>query len=121
MRNKITAVLLSVLISLLFTSSAPAQSIKQRMKSRQPALTQLKARGIIGENNTGYLQYMGENREQLQLVEAENRDRKTVYAKIAAQQGANVIVVGKRRAAKISQISPPGTWLQTPAGEWYKR
>lgn len=121
MRTKITAVLLSLLITIIFANSAPAQSIKQRMKSRRPAVEQLKASGIIGENNTGYLQYMSANKEKQDLVDAENRDRKTVYSKIAEQEGTTEVEVGKRRAAKISKISPPGRWLQKPSGQWYKK
>lgn len=121
MRKKITAILLSVLFSIMFANSAPAQSIKERMKSRRPAIEQLKARGIIGENSTGYLQYMSANKEKQALVDAENRDRQTVYSKIAGKEGTTAVVVGKRRAAKISKISPPGQWLQKPSGQWYKK
>jgi uncharacterized protein YdbL (DUF1318 family) len=54
-------------------------------------------------------------------VDAENQDRKTVYAAIAKQQGTGIDVVEKHRAAQIERIAKPGTWLQDANGKWYKK
>ena len=65
--------------------SAFADDIKARMKNRLPLIKQLKSQGIVGENNKGYLQFVGGNKAKADVVAAENKDRKTVYTAIAKQ------------------------------------
>ena len=98
-----------------------ADDIKTRMKDRLPVILELKAKGILGENNKGYLEFIGEKREKADVVAAENEDRKTVYAAIAKQQGTTVELVGKRRALQISEKADAGDWLQDAAGNWYQK
>ena len=64
-----------------------AQEIKEQMKARLPTIVDLKERGIVGENNKGYLEFRSDTREQEDVLAAENRDRRQVYSAIAAQQG----------------------------------
>ncbi len=96
-------------------------AIKQRMLNRLPQIQALKAKGIIGENNRGYLAYVGDKRVKEELIQAENADRKAVYQAIAKQQNTSVAVVEKHRAAQIEKEAKPGTWLQDAAGKWYKK
>ena len=98
-----------------------ADDIKTRMKSRLPAILELKAKGIVGENNKGYLEFIGGKKEKADVVAAENEDRQTVYAAIAKQQGTTAELVGKRRALQISQKAEPGDWLQDASGKWYQK
>lgn len=98
-----------------------AQDIKEQMKARLPAIVDLRDRGIVGENNKGYLEYRSEAREQQEVVAAENRDRKQVYGAIAAQQGTTEQLVGERRAAQIAEKAAPGHWIQDPGGRWYQK
>ncbi len=121
MTRKSIAVIFSLLATLVLIDSGLAGGIKSRMKSRLPAINQLKAQGVVGENNLGYLEFVGGQKIKADVVSAENADRKKVYAAIAKQQGANIQVVGQRRAAKISQIAKKGHWIQTPAGKWQKK
>jgi uncharacterized protein YdbL (DUF1318 family) len=117
--NKILAFLL-----IGFFIAGPALSaddIKTRMKNRLPAILELKTKGIVGENNKGYLEFIGGKKEKADIVAAENEDRHTVYAAIAKQQDTTAELVGKRRALQISQKADPGDWLQDGSGKWYQK
>lgn len=121
--RKITAALLFfVLFALLVpVSSSFGDEIKDRMKERLTAINDLKAAGVIGENNMGYLEFRQTSAANEGLLTAENADRKTVYASIAQKQGATTDFVGKRRAMQIAEKADPGTWLQDETGKWYQK
>ncbi len=106
-----------------FGAASPlfADDIKTRMKDRLPVILELKAKGIVGENNKGYLEFIGGKKEKADVVAAENEDRTTVYAAIAKQQGTTVELVGKRRALQISEKADAGDWLQDAGGNWYQK
>ena len=107
-----------------FFISGPALSaddIKTRMKNRLPTILELKAKGIVGENNKGYLEFIGGKKEKADVVAAENEDRQAVYEAIAKQQSTTVELVGKRRALQISQKADSGDWLQDASGKWYQK
>ena len=106
---------------LLCAASASAQGIKERMKDRLPVIVELKNQGIIGENNLGYLEFVGNKREKEDIVSAENQDRKTVYEAIAKQQNTDAVTVGKRRSLQIEEKADPGEWLQDEGGKWYQK
>jgi uncharacterized protein YdbL (DUF1318 family) len=101
--------------------SALADDIKARMKNRLPLIKQLKSQGIVGENNKGYLQFVGGNKAKADVVAAENKDRKTVYTAIAKQQGTTAELVGKRRALQIAKKAAPGEWVQDAGGKWIQK
>ena len=98
-----------------------ADDIKTRMKNRLPVIVELKAQGIVGENNQGYLEFVGSKKDKADVVAAENEDRKTVYTAIAKQQGTTAELVGKRRALQIAQKASPGEWVQDAAGKWIQK
>jgi len=114
--------LLLVLFSLLLTAgTVQGASIKERMASRIPAINALKEQGLIGENNTGYLEYRSSQRPSQALIQEENRDRQTVYAAIAKKEGVSVQLVGQRRAKMIVDKGPSGYWYQKGNGQWYQK
>ena len=123
MADKITKIV--VLMLLVFTCSyafaQDAKELKARMLERIPLIQALKAKGIIGENNLGYLQFVSSVKEQDGVVNSENTDRKAVYTAIANQQGASVDLVGKRRANQIAEGAGAGEWLQDNTGKWYQK
>jgi uncharacterized protein YdbL (DUF1318 family) len=90
--------------------------IKARMKERLPRIVEIKAAGIIGENNRGFLAFVGDNLQEQDLVDAENKDRQLVYLAIAKQQGTTPDLVGQRRALQIAENPKPGEWLQDKGG-----
>ena len=121
-RKAIFAILPVFVLGILITNAYPAsKEIKQRMIARLPVIKALKGQGIVGENNRGYLQFVGQKKEKKEVVTAENKDRKLVYKAIAKQQGTTAEVVGKHRAVQISNKAQPGEWLQDANGKWYQK
>jgi uncharacterized protein YdbL (DUF1318 family) len=101
---------------------AGANDIKARMQQRLPTIVKLKAEGLLGENNKGYIEFVpGTAKKEGSVVSAENNDRETVYGAIAKQQGTSPLLVGERRAIQIGQKASSGSWLQDPSGKWYKK
>lgn len=123
MKKKISTQISVVLLLGLFAISvvAYAEDIKARMKTRLPKITELKAKGVVGENNKGYLEFIGGQKESADVVAAENKDRETVYAAIAKQQETTAELVGKRRALQIANRAKPGQWIQDADGNWIQK
>ncbi|MCG6929729.1 MAG: YdbL family protein [Desulfofustis sp.] len=122
MHNRIMFIAIVAAAALLLTGlTAPAASIKDRMLERIPAINALKDKGVIGENNRGYLEYRSADKPEQQLVNDENSDRKAVYQSIAQQQKVDSVLVGQRRAKQIADIGQKGHWFQKPDGTWYQK
>ena len=119
MLNKKYLITTLMLIACLFATTAMAGGIKDRMIQRKPAVDALLAQGAAGENNSGFLESRGGQGGD--VISAENSDRKLVYGAIAKKAGTSPAVVGQRRAAKIAQQAPAGTWLQNAGGQWYQK
>ncbi len=99
-----------------------AAAVKARLTKRLPAINALKEKGLVGENNKGYLEARGKMSESdAKVVAAENADRKYIYTMLARKVGQPVEVVGARRAAQIAKKSKPGLWIQQPDGTWVKK
>lgn len=96
-------------------------AVKARMSERLSKLDQLKAGGVLGENNRGMVELRGSDAEAGDVMAAENRDRGIVYAELAKQTGTHPDQVGRARARQIAASSAPGVWLQKPDGAWYKK
>ena len=110
------------MLGILATSAySSSKAIKKRMIERLPTIRALKEKGIVGENNQGYLEFIGKKKEKADVVKAENNDRKKVYSAIAKQQGTTVEVVGKHRAIQIANKAQTGEWLQDANGKWYQK
>jgi len=120
MNTRATFVLILAAITLL-AGTAWSQDVKTRMKERLPIIIALKARGVVGENNQGYLEMLKGQSENKEAVMAENQDRKAVYEEIAQKTGTSMQVVGQRRAIQIAEKAASGEWVQTPSGQWKKK
>lgn len=116
-------ILAAIAMALVIFSSGllQADDLKTRMLERLPAITDLKARNIVGENNQGYLEILPGQSEGRDLVAAENKDRQRVYEQIASGTGTTVEVVGRRRALQIAEKAAPGEWLEDGSGQWYQK
>ena len=123
MKRKTTFVIVSVFILgfLIGEGYSSSGDIKQRMIARLPIIKSLKVKGIVGENNKGYLQFIGKEKTNEDVVAAENKDRQMVYEAIAKQQGTTVEVVGQHRAIQIAEKAEGGEWLQDANGKWYQK
>jgi uncharacterized protein YdbL (DUF1318 family) len=119
-------VIITLFVLLIFNAEANcfagADDIKVRMQERLPTVVQMKADGIIGENNKGFLEFApGAAKNGGNVITAENNDRQIVYNAIAKQQGTSAKLVGERRAIQISEKAKPGEWLQDKSGKWHKK
>jgi uncharacterized protein YdbL (DUF1318 family) len=113
--------ILGIAALLTIAGSVTAQGIKERMKERLPVIVELKTQGIVGENNRGYLDFVGNVKTHEALITQENQDRKTVYAHIAKQQNTSLSVVEKNRALQLIERAAPGTYVQMPDGTWVQK
>ena len=121
-RITLIAMLPVFILGFLITDGhSSSADIKQRMITRLPIIKSLKDQGIVGENNKGYLEFIGNKKEKQDVVEAENSDRRQVYEAIAKQQATTVEVVGTHRAVQIAEKAQPGEWLQDANGKWYQK
>ena len=99
----------------LITATAVADQatdLRQSMDKRLPAIDELKAKQVIGENNQGLVEVRQSAPGADGVVSAENHDRQAVYALIAQKTSASLDAVGRARA---------GVWLQDETGKWYKK
>ncbi len=112
---------LAIIMLLTAAGTAWGDDIKARMKSRLPVIMDLKARGVVGENNQGFLQMLKGQTEKKDVVQAENNDRRAIYGHIAKKTSADPQVVGQRRAIQIAEKASPGEWLQDASGKWYQK
>lgn len=123
MKKNLYVAILATLLCIVFAAGAfaSAKEIRGRMIARLPEVKALKAKGLVGENNKGYLEFVGQQKEKQEIVTAENQDRQKVYQAISKQQGTTAELVGKHRAIQIAAKAQPGTWLQDADGKWYKK
>ena len=114
-------IILFVITTFIAGPAVYADDIKARMKNRLPVIKELKSQGIVGEDNAGFLQFVGDKKVSADVVAAENKDRQTVYQAIAKQQGTTAELVGKRRALQIAKRAGPGEWVQDASGQWQQK
>lgn len=119
--GRIMICLLTAVLVISFSLPAWAQDIKARMKSRLPVIVALKAQGVVGENNQGYLTILKKATDKKAMISAENQDRRKIYTAIAKKQGTTPELVGQRRALQIAQKADPGTMIQSADGKWRKK
>jgi uncharacterized protein YdbL (DUF1318 family) len=67
------------------TLTPDVKSALDARKARFSDLKMLKAKGVVGENNRGYVEALGGAADVKSLVSAENVDRKALYAAIVVQ------------------------------------
>lgn len=111
----------TVALMLLCSSLVFAAGEKERMLDRVPQINALKSAGIVGEKADGLLGFVKQSPSNEALVNAENKDRKAVYAVIAKSQKVSEAVVAQRRAMQIAEQAAIGHWLQNASGKWYQK
>ena len=121
MKNTILTLCLVLGCCLGAVAADSAAEIKERMKERLVKINDYKARGILGENNKGYLEARAKDADAAKIANEENADRKTVYEEIGKKTKATVELVGKQRAEQIVKVSKKGYWLQDQDGKWYQK
>lgn len=91
------------------------------MAARIPSINKLKDQGLVGENNTGLLEYRTNNKPEQSLIKDENTDRQKVYAAIGKKEGVSPTLVGQRRAKMLADKGKSGHWYQATNGKWFKK
>jgi uncharacterized protein YdbL (DUF1318 family) len=110
-----------IVLMLSCAALAFAEGEKERMIQRAPQIRALKTSGAVGERANGLLGLVKESAADKALVDAENADRKAVYAEIARGSGGSVTAVANRRALQIVEQAATGDWLQGTDGKWYQK
>lgn len=122
MNARILTCLVAASLAAIVVYAESAGDIRRRMEQRLAAIDKLKAEGIVGENNRGFLeQPPGAAGNPGAVLEEENRDRRAVYALIAKETGATADAVGRHRARQIAANSRAGVWIQDESGQWKKK
>ena len=115
-------------------ATAPAQ-VKYDIKEMTPAvksaldgrkarfadLKALKTKGVVGENNRGYVETLGGGKSAESVVSAENKDRKLVYKAIVEQNklGAGALATVEAVFARVQRDkAEPGEKVQDASGRW---
>lgn len=99
-----------------------AADLRHRMEQRLPQIDALKAQGVVGETNRGFIDERKSGvPNAAKIVADENHDREAVYAYIAKQTGSDAETVGRARAKQIAAASRPGVWVQDGSGNWSKK
>lgn len=106
---------------LVLPSYVAADPIKDRMIKRLPVIADLKTKGIIGEDNRGYLGFVTGNRAMEDVIAAENADRKAVYEIFAKQQNTGLEVVETVQGARKVEKANPGEFYQNREEQWVKK
>ena len=119
----VAAFALAFAVPQALSASDDAATIKKNMAERKPKIETLKKAGSIGENKTGYLEVMKDAKLEdadKKLVDAENKDRRTVYSAIAKKEGSTVDKVGELRAKTIHANAKEGEYIQGEDDKWIK-
>lgn len=127
----LTMIVLAVSIMSTSTAMAAGYDIKEMTpevkaaldarRSRFEQLRQFKEKGVIGENNRGYVQALGSDPVAESLVVAENKDRKFIYQTIVTQNDlpSDALATVEQVFAQVQRDkAASGEKVQTPGGEW---
>lgn len=117
---RVLLILCSLAFALPLARAQDLSAVKARIDQRLPHLDSLKSSGAIGENNQGFVEVRNASGDAASVVQAENADRHTVYAEIAAKNGTTAEAVGRARARHIAKNSGSGVWVQQPDGSWVR-
>lgn len=110
----------------LKSASPEVTRIAEGLRNRNADVQALKAKGVAGESNRGYLEMRpsdalkdpGERNEAQRLIAAENKDRKALYeeiAKLNREQKVSVSAVENVYAMERLRRGKPGELFQLPS------
>lgn len=106
-------------------ASEDMATLKERFRARYPALRAAKDAGKIGETAEGFVEAVPAagtpEASTVQLLEEENRDRKTLYALIAEEERTNATLVAERNAKRNFENARPGDYLKGKDGVWFQK
>ncbi len=107
---------LSIAALTFWTSLAMADL--ESMRARIPQITELKDKGVIGEQADGFLGVVKPDGAAQAVVDAENKDRRAEYEKRAASQGQTLDVLAKVLGSARLDKEKPGRMIRGASGTW---
>ena len=126
MKTKLTfiATLIALLIipaSSLLAADSTKDELKSRFRERYPAIRELKEKGVVGETDEGYLDWVGKkDPKSAGMVDSENSDRKELYALLAKETKESPEVVAKHAAQRNFEKAKVGEYLKV-GSKWHKK
>jgi len=98
-------------------------AVEQALLSRKARFDQLeayKAKGVVGENNRGYVELLSPDEKAAEIVKGENADRRAIYQAIAEQNGiaSQLDVIEKVFAQVQQEKAQAGYKVQLADGIW---
>lgn len=89
-------------------------------RARFDNLADLKSKGMVGEDDRGYVKALVSAPEVEGVVEAENKDRTIVYTTIAGQNNlaGEIATIEKVFAEVQRDKAKPGEKIQADSGQW---
>ena len=110
-------------ILLLASSSAFADAnLTKRMKDRLSSVLVAKDTGSIGEGLNGMLLIRKDVPSEIaELVNAENKDRGTLFKILAKKTGGDSNDVAKKFAKAIASKAKKGHWFKNSSGNWVSK
>ena len=84
-------------------------------------LSDFKEKGIIGEQNDGYIGLVKQDSAAAKLVTEINAKRRQKYQQLAQQNQVPLASIAKLAADKAKQKTKPGQYVQNAAGDWVKK
>lgn len=100
------------------------QAAIQGRQQRYDMLQQMKAEGLIGESNQGYVSAIGASGAAASVVAAENADRQVIYSAIVEQNAlgaAGMAQVQLAFAEVQREKARPGDHIQLSSGQWTQK
>lgn len=89
-------------------------------RARFDNLAELKSKGMVGEDDHGYVKALVSAPDVEAVVDAENKDRKFVYTTIAEQNNlaGEMAIIEKVFAEVQRDKAKPGEKIQADSGQW---
>ena len=102
------------------------QKVLDGRKARSPELRVLKTKGVIGENNRGFIEVLKPvlTAKGKDLIEAENHDRKFIYETVVRQNhlgDEGLAKVEEQYAKTRRERAKKGDRVQLPSGKWVRK
>lgn len=102
-------------------SSSKLDQLKKRFQERYPAIRELKAKGVVGETDKGYLEWVEKkDSKSVDLIKEENDDRTELYKEVAKKEKTDEDTVAKHNAQRNFDKAKAGEYLQVD-GKWHKK
>ncbi len=102
-------------------------AVKAALDSRRNRFDQLRAlkeKGVVGENNRGYVEALGDDPQAKAIADEENQDRRFIYKTIVEQNNlsADAISTIETVFAQVQRDKAnPGEKIQDASGSWLKK